>query len=293
MIGKIKYLLLILILQIVVVIVLSQEGENNTLNRSSQALINIKNINDIDKINISDSHRHVLIKKKDGRWYLPGYQDLPANTDLLNDLLNKLKVIKTGWPVAKTKSASERFHVEENSHNRHLALFSSNDYQEDLFFGDSPGLHKIYVRKKSEDNIYDVKLGVNLLSVSEKDWLDKNLLQSHSEINSILGDDFELIIKSGAWALADLTSEEEMNAGEVDLLVSYLDKIQVKDVAKTENSVPDLSFTVVASGKKITYDFFKQENNHWVKSSLYAETFKIEPYFYENILKLQRRNFIK
>jgi len=280
-------------MQILAVVVLLQDGENSTPYGVSQVLLDIKNINDIDKISIGDGDKRVLIEKKDSQWYLPGFLGLPANADLLNDLLTKLKVLKVGWPVAKTKSAAERFHVEGNKYSRHLVLFSSKNDKTELFFGDSSGLSRVHVRKKSEADIYDIKLGLHLLSVTEKDWLDKNLLQINDPIETISGKDFNLIREKGVWVLADLTSEEEVNTSELDLLISYLEKIQVTDVAKTDNRAPDFSYTVTASGKNVTYDFFKQENNHWVKSSLYAESFKIDPYFYENIRKLQRRSFIK
>jgi len=298
MIKKISLLLILLFAQIGIAAYLFTEDKRASVVDTAHLLLAIKNIGQIDKISIDASEKKFVLAKKDNQWLMPDYNDLPANDGLVLNLLNKLSKAKTGWIVAQTKSASDRFHVSPLNNKRRLVLYANGEKLYELFFGDSPGLNKIYVRRLSESAIYSIELGLHLLSIKENDWLDKNLLQVKGELSKVSGKDFELIKNSDGLRLADLKKNEKMNADEVGLLISYLEKIQVESLVdnipdKDFPKKPDLSYLISKGDQQVRYDFFKKKEGYFVKSSQQDYYFKIAAFFYENVQKLVRKTFVK
>jgi len=297
MTRKITWLFLLLMLQSGLVIYLWGVSGKTDEAGTTARLIAIDNMDAIGQIEIRSGSEALVLVKKDKRWSMPDYYGLPVNEGMVDSLLSKLDAADTGWVVAQTKSAAERFHVSVDNSRRHLLLSLRDNSKAELFFGDSPGLNSIYVRRQADKKIYSIKLGLHDLSVNGNDWLDKNLLQLGTDIAKISADGFELINQDEIWLLGDLKPDESMNADEVNLLVSYLEKIQVEDIfyiAADKNTLtrPDISLTAHIDNDMIQYDFFSQDDNYFVKSSKHEHYFKIAKFFFENIEKFQRKNLL-
>ncbi|NOY67679.1 MAG: DUF4340 domain-containing protein [Gammaproteobacteria bacterium] len=293
MTKNIRFLFIVLLVQVSVIAYLWFQDTDIDSFAATQSLLSVNNLSEIDKVEINEGDKKLVLMKKEGQWLLSDYHELPVNRGLVNSLLDTLFATKLSWYVTRTKSSAERFHTGVDNSKRHIILYADGARQAELFFGDSSGLNSIYVRRQSEDEIYNIKLKNYLLSVKENDWLDKNLLQIRAEVNEISGAGFRLLKNNKKWQLEDLKPGEEINKEEVELLIRYLEKIQVMDVASVINKKPDLTFILKAKGKHVEYYLYKNDKTYVIKSSLIDQFFKIAPYFYESLEKLQRQNFLK
>lgn len=295
--SKIVFLLILLATQVGFAMYLFVDENQALVAESDLFLLDIKEPGQIDKIMIEADGKMLVLEKKKNQWLIPDYHALPVSDGQVKNLLNKLASIKTGWVVGQTKSAANRFHVADENSKRYLVLYKNGKKEFEIMFGDSAGLNSIYTRRKGDTRIYNIKLGLYLLSVTETDWFDKNILQVKGELSKISGDGFELIRQDGVWQLADLKKNEKMNKSEVDLLVSYLEKIQVERFAADVNEKDlsekaNLSYLVFKNDEQVRYDFYKNKDSYIVKSSEVDFYFNVAAFFYENIQKLKRKNFI-
>ena len=100
----------ILGLQIVLIILLLVFGSTNSVPFKATTLFNF-NQKQLDKIIISDLQAEVVIEKMSGKWILPKLNQLPANSNEVDALVNRLASLRTKWPVATTVSSHQRFEV--------------------------------------------------------------------------------------------------------------------------------------------------------------------------------------
>jgi hypothetical protein len=249
----------------------------------------------LNTITISvDGSNKVVLKKQDDTWILPDYHNLAVNTGLLDQMLEKLGAARSTWPIAQTPDAAERFHVSPENFKRHIRLQSAGDAIEDLYLGDSPGLRKIYIRNEDADAIYTIEFGLHLAPADGEQWFDKNLLKPGRDIKEIHAADFVLSKQAGDWGMNDLADKESLDQDKIVNLVNYLQYPQVQAVAaealvsKIKKLKPVAQYRIKTVDAEISYDLFKADEQHVIKSSLSALHFTVADFVAETIAGVKR-----
>jgi hypothetical protein len=242
----------------------------------------------------ADDGDKVVLKKQNGSWILPDYHDLAVNTGLLDQMLEKLAAARPSWPIAQTADAAERFHVSPAKFKRHLRLQSTADVVEDLYLGDSPGLRKIYIRNEDADAIYTIEFGLHLAPASAEQWFDKNLLKPGGDIKEIHAADFVLVKQADDWGINDLAEQESLDQDKIVNLVNYLQYPQVQAVAaealvsKVKKLKPVAQYRVKTRDAEVSYDLFKTDEQHILKSSLSDLYFTVADFVADTIAGVKR-----
>ncbi len=102
----------VLAAQLVLAAALNLAGEEYRVFQAEEKLLSF-NKQELVGLRIEDSTNSVVLKKQGGKWLLPVSGDFPASQRDVEQLLDKLATLEKGWPVARTRSAAQRFRVDE------------------------------------------------------------------------------------------------------------------------------------------------------------------------------------
>ena len=131
----------------------------------------------IDEIFVGDEYdNETLLKKVGDRWLLPELEDLPADTAMIDKLLDALTGDETQWPVADSIAARQRFQVAPYYYQRRIRLLGDNQLQGTFFLGKSPGFRKVHIRNADQDAIYSISFNAYDAPGHSGAWLDRKLL---------------------------------------------------------------------------------------------------------------------
>jgi len=208
---------------------------------------------------------------------------LPANDGKVTDLLNKLTSLSLSWPVATSSTSHERFEVADTKYQRKLVL---NAGEASLLFGTSPGYQQIHARGASDD-VYAVKLATYEMPVNADDWLDKSLLHSSGEVNSVgWSDGLTLKKTSVGWSLGNETASTEA-AQDVVQRLAELDVLGVLAAAPT--AAPSDAKEILLSDDDGEYrlSYWPRESNgdHVIMSTRYpGEAFRLANHIAEQLV---------
>lgn len=258
---------------------------------------------EIDTISITGTEGQVVIlQKKKGSWTLPDAFDAPADMTAVNALLDKLKSLKKGWPVATTKDAASRFKVAADNFERDIVLKNGSQIKAELLVGTSPMFRKVNVRLPRNDEIISVSFAANDAGVRPEDWLNRAMLTFDAKkITDLHIGPLHLERKDTALVPVDMAPDETVDAEAVGKLVNSLAGIRIEAILgnrdKPEYNLdkPELtcSFTL-ASGKKQTWLFGKPEKEqyHVLKSSNSDLYFKVADYQVQPLLDADRDKLV-
>ncbi len=299
-------LIFLLVIQVLLVGTLLIAG-NQTEDYTQQNFLNFSET-DFDKILIEEINKTseekgdpiqtltLSLDKQDNSWRLAENNNLPVASTKIKDAIDKLKALKTSWPIATTKSSHERFEVAEDNYQRRLKFYLGDKLVSELYLGTSPGFRKIHARQQGMDEIYSLKLNHFDFSTQANDWLDKSLLASE-ELSSIKGNDFELIKNSDKWHLVESSTSQEqtliLDETKAEELVNTLATFKVEKIAEIEPTDKTASLTVSKENTLLQYDLFKQDTNYFVSRSDIKSIFKITQSDYEKLTQYGRANLIK
>ena len=133
----------------------------------------------IHQIRVSDGEGDLVLSNDDDQgWRI---EDLPADGDKIENILNKLGDLEAPWPVATTDDAIGRFEVGDESYQRRVVIRDTNDTLVDLYLGTSPGYQRVHARKSGESDVFSVALSNFEFPVNLDGWLDKALLTAEEE----------------------------------------------------------------------------------------------------------------
>ena len=254
------------------------------------------NKDEIDKIIIAgNDHKQILLSKVNGQWQLPDYYQLSASQTRVNDMLDKLQTTKSGWPVATTQSSHQRFEVSENNFQKKVILANGDDEREVIYLGSSPGFRQLHIRKKGDDEVYAVKLNSFDFQTESSDWLDKNLLQPGQDIINLKGPDYSFSKQDTHWQLVngDNDGDVEIIADNLNKLTTTLARLTVQAAFEKPIGKIDYELSVATLSDKFSYQFFKENNEHFIKRNDYEQVFKLNPSDYENITSQSANQLVK
>ena len=94
----------------------------------------------IEEIHVGDNlDREVILAREGGSWRLPDLDNLPADRDKIDALLEAITSQDHGWPVADTVAARQRFQVAAYHFRRRLTLIGDGELLGPIYLGTSPG----------------------------------------------------------------------------------------------------------------------------------------------------------
>ena len=273
----------ILAVQILLAIILfSYQGDTGAFH-SEQALLGLNN-DAFDSITIEQKDKPALtLKKGKDFWLLPSYFKMPVDIAKVDNFSGKLLTLKTGWPVASTGEAAERFQVNNDKFERKIKFEKDGKPVLTLYLGTSPGFKKIHARVDGQNDIQMIDFAAFEASVTPEDWMKQDLLKIDSErLSQVKAKDFTLVKVGQDWTVEGLQAGQTANTTEVK---AFLDKLTgltcssilgVEDKPEYKLKEPALSFTIKKQDVEIFYQFGKLDG-----ADDYVLKVSNQPYYFQ------------
>lgn len=217
---------------------------------------------EVNELRLEDGEGRTLLLKKDKeRWMLPESASFPADTDRVQELIDRLAGTERGWPEATTSEAAGRFKVAPDRFERKLTLGKDGKSLAVVYFGTSPGLRKIYMRVDGDPEIQTLALPQHELEVTVDNWIDTGVLHLKPEqVARVELPGLHLKRTPDGLQPADLRPDEEVVSERRDLLVKQLTGLTITAILGAENKpeygldTPVLRYTVELEGG-VTVDY--------------------------------------
>src|SRR5262245_35035083 len=239
----------------------------------------------VDRITIDDGDGKSLVIAKSGDgWKLPSVHDLPADTQKVTDMLDKLVAGGATWPVATTDSAAKRFEVTDKKFQRRIRLAKGDDALVDVYLGTSPGFRKVHARLADDSSIYAITFANYDATTKAQDWLSKSLIAPDGSVTAIERPGAWQLSKDGeAWKLAGLADGQTTSEDKVRDIASKLENLRVIDVAddaalkSIADATPTVELAATTAKSKVTYQLYRPTPNgdFLVRASTRPETFRL------------------
>ena len=241
----------------------------------------------IDEIHIEDDRgNETRLKRVENSWLLPELDNLPADEEKTEALLQVISSTAHGGPVADTIAARQRFRVASYHYQRRLNFVSKGKVRDTVYLGTSPGFRRVHARNDTTDAIYSIPFNTFDASGIEDDWLDRGVLQIDTP-DLIEGPGFALVRDGFSWVNQNGGLPE---ARELDAVLRALASLQVDGVADedAQRSIaelePTLALTLTVGKRQIALEFFSLDAGRYILSSEYPVFFKLAAYDYDRVL---------
>lgn len=239
----------------------------------------------VDRLVIADSNQTVVLKMQGQAWILPDFHKLPANKSRLTALLGDLSRLKTGWPVATTASAFERFQVDQAKFQRRVEFYQGDKLLGRLYVGSSPSFRQAHMRVDGDQNTYSAELNSYDLPTSGESWFDPGLLAAKNPA-VIEGRDYRLE-NSGGWKLA----EGEVDAGKTSQLTAALASLRVTPPEQVTPADTTVLKVTDAKGQYV-YQLFKSGDKTYILRNDFDLVFGLPQSTYDQ-LTVDRSKLLK
>lgn len=283
----------LLVLQLLAAAGLFWYGSEQRQQKPAQVLLNF-DAKQLDRIVINNPENTLNLIRSDDVWRLPELQQLPADAGKLNDLLDKLRQLKGGWPVATTTGSHERFEVAANKFQRRIQLYRGKQQVGELFVGTSPGFRKSHIRRADDDAVYSAKLNSFDLPLDQNVWLDKSLL-AVKDVSGIKGPDYVLEKDKGAWrfSAADNVDESQADQDKAKQLASALASLRIQavitDPPEAALSEDNAIVLLVAAGEQHwRYRFVQVKDQYLVNRDDSEKVFSLAQFDFDRITKIDK-----
>lgn len=268
----------------------------------------------VNTIEIDGEGGSLTLEKQDGRWH--SAEGLPVVSVRIESLLSSLATLKTGWPVANSESAAERFEVAEDNYKRKIELYSDDRQLGAVLVGTSPGFNQSHLRLPGKDEIFAQKFSVFDAPTDVDTWLDMTLLRPDGEVLGITYRNHLLEKKDGKWPVApeatdsaDTDSEggattpdkfdpAKFSAALKDLRVAGLaEDISSLDAPERESVTGDDKAIAVTKWKirtdKTNYDYelLRKGEQHYIRRSDYPHTFRLSKTHFDSLVTIKNNPF--
>ncbi len=249
----------------------------------------------LDEIHIGDDKgNEAVLVKADNHWILPDLSGLTINPELIEGLLQGVMHSKTGWPVASSVAARQRFALTDYNFQRRLTLIGGGELLGTIYLGTSPGYRRVHAKNSVQDAIFEISYNSVDASAMDSDWLDKRTLQLHSPV-SISGENYSLNKHNGNWRS---DTGEAPDTRELEALLLALNSVQIDGVATTgmqetlSIAVPEVKLSIETADKEIEFKLFTVGQQHYIHCSDHSMFFTLSSYDFDRFtgLDTQRLN---
>ncbi len=300
---KINILVIAFVIQMCLTIGLVYSGSDANDNASNKKLLTV-DYDTVSKISIEQPEKSTLVlEKREGRWILPGYFDFPASKSKLDRIMGKLYDLSVGWPVATTKTAQKRFKVADEAFERKLQFMASDESQQTLLLGTSPGFKKIHARVSGETKVYAIAFSAYEASEKPVDWVDRGYLHlDRSDVAAIELPNLIVSKKDKQFSVEGMKDSEELVDQELQSLLSTVTSLSFDEVLGRKNKPEYQSETVELelalldqSGNRTSYRFakLKDTEDFVLKVSSHPYYFRVTKMSMDALQKIDRNKLIK
>jgi hypothetical protein len=238
----------------------------------------------------------VTLAKADRGWVIADLADFPADGTKVDQLLEKLAVLKRPLPIATSPEAQRRHKVADEGFERRVTLEAGDRPVATLILGDSPGFRRTFARPAGESVVYDLDLPLFDVSNRRDDWLARDSLHVGQEtIERVSSADWTLIKAEGAWKLegSDQVPDEQVVNGLLSRLanLSYRGVLGGQDKPEYNLASPALEITLgLTGGTERNYRIAQaKDSEDWVlKASDRPWYFKLAEFDLEGLKDLSR-----
>ncbi|HSC66118.1 MAG TPA: DUF4340 domain-containing protein [Cellvibrio sp.] len=289
-----RRLTMTLVVQLLIIVGIFAYKKSTQLNVVAQPLLGTA-VSEVERIVIRDLNSSVALQKTASGWQLPELQQLPADQQKLDGILQKLEGTKLTWPVTTTPASHERFEVTDNKFQRRIEFFTAGEKKADIFLGSSSGFKKVHLRKEGDDNVYIAELTTFEFATNPTEWLQKNLLAVRDPA-MIKGADYHLKKNGQQWSFVVPTGviSEEIAAEELNQLTNAIANLQIQAIAEQNPESGERKTILVASAAgEFTYEFVKSGDGFFVRRSDNNRYFKISQYEYERIVNVSKATLVE
>lgn len=238
----------------------------------------------LDEIHIGDGEGNEAVLIKAGEhWIIPDLSGLAVSPELIEGLLQAVMYTKTGWPIASSVAARQRFALTDYNFRRRLTLIGNGELLGTIYLGTSPGFRRVHARNSVRDAIFDISFTRVDASAIASDWLDKRTLQLHSPV-SISGQNYTLHKQDETWRSdsGNAPDNRELNA-----LLLALSSVQISGVATAEMqqtlsiAVPEIKLSIGTAEKEIEFELFSLGEQHYIHCSDHSVFFTLNSYDFD------------
>ena len=275
-ITKINYLLgFFAVIQFVLFGLLFVDKKSSEDSFGSHKLIEF-DMNSIDKISISSSNSDSIDLVLDDNWLIEN-DSSPVIGVKVQKLLTFLNSIKVNAPVSSSLEFKERFGLSDRTFTNMITLYSGRSSVVSFVVGNSSKFKHFFVKMLDSDDIYSIKINLELTRFFDKDyWFDKNIfsVSGVSEINTgsisfkkDLGD-WKLIEGDGGDLDGRLISS--FGLSKVNKVVDLLSMFKVNSIIPLPDLTDISSFDIkVLGNKKADFKFFKFKDSFYILNEIF------------------------
>ncbi|HVO69780.1 MAG TPA: DUF4340 domain-containing protein [Aggregatilineaceae bacterium] len=222
--------------------------------------------NDVVELTIKDSadHQVVLDKGSDGKWVVPSAGNYPLQAGRAETLLQKIKDLQTDRLIATSQSSQKRLKVDSKDFEKLIVIERADGKEDRLYIGSSAGANATHMRLNDDSNVY---LTSGLASWEAgtlvSSWLDLTYFSVPQD--NVVGvklenpnGTFEFTKTDGAWTLAGLGPDEQLNPDSVTGLLARVAQVRMTQPIGTtqEDSfgmdAPQATITLTVQEQKVT-----------------------------------------
>jgi uncharacterized membrane protein len=281
---KLASLLLILLIQCVLVAAVywPVSGEQE---KSIEAMAPFDR-NSVTEVYVGDEFdNETALKRVGDRWFLPELEGLPADTSMVDKLLDAITSGANNWPIADSVAARQRFRVASYHYRRRINLLAGEQELGTFLLGASPGYGKIYARNQSQVAIYSIPFNAHDAPGISGPWLDRKLLQIRSPLR-ISADAYSLRLEAEHWVsgMGGTPDERELQA-----LLASLRGLQIDGLASEDDqrdlaeAEAEMVFTIDSLAGTVTLELFRMGDRHFIHSSEYPLFFSLSAYDFDRL----------
>ena len=259
---------------------------------------------------IGPGEKSVLLEKakKSGEWGLPEFDGFPANSQAVDQLIDRLTNTELGMQVSKQADSFDRMKVADNNFERKVEIGKSSEMKT-IFFGSAPALRQAHARLGGEKIVYAVKFAPGDIDLKASDWIKKDLLVvDENRIRAVMAGNIRIQRTKDVdgqdgsnqdWKLfvnnkpAQSQDNEKVNEFVKEIADMQIDSIgsnaDFGNVSKKNTFVISVE---LKEGEKIEYTFAKLngEEDYLMTTSLRPESFRLPPLASQKLLELSRPN---
>lgn len=213
--------------------------------------------------------------------------ELPADSDKITDVIDKLTGGTPSWPVATSEDSRTRFEVTAEKHQRRVDFEGEDGVLATVYLGTSPGYRRVHARRDGDDEVYSIDFAVHELPADTDDWLDRRLLAS-TGIRRVELPGGRVLAQAGddtGWTLDGAVTDPEATR-------RYLERIERLAVLgrfePDESSAPGEAQLVLVDSadgsQRLTFRFNEAEDEYVLTSDRYPGEFTVASYVAEQIL---------
>jgi len=225
-------------------------------------------IDQITKIKIDQT----VLEKQDQGWVIASNNNLPADKNKVNQLLDVLKQIKKDNIVSKNKQYHEKYGVTEESGTKVTVLHDQKQMLQVLIGNAGPGFSGTYFRLPEDDAVYLSKVGLRS-AIIQNYWKDLTITNFYS--------DEVTKIEVGNQTFEDVENEK------VKTLIGRLTGLTADDIIKVEEELKQTNpskIKIYLKDKEISLVIFANEGNFYaIKPEQENLIYQLDPTKAKNI----------